>query len=153
MKIARLRLPDNLRQKILAFEIAGESEDGFDPLVVKRRALDKFLLLWIVRPAGQRAGGFGDVFFRVMSLAERKQFHDFTRKIFVGMILAALRLIQIEKHCGVFADFNEQTQPVVGGEAAEQFILPPHQVDEFGVPRIFSMLVAKWPCQNKTIFS
>ena len=86
-----------------------------------------------------------------MAFAQGEQFHRFAGKILVGMLLAALRLVEPDEHRRVPARLNQQAQPIVGGQAAEQLVLPPHEI--IGIARTFSMLVAKWPCQNKTIFS
>ena len=84
----------------------------------------------VERPAGQRARAFGDVLLRVMAFAERKKLHDFAGEILVRMLLAALRLVQPDQHRRVLAG-NEQAQPVIRGQPAEQLVLPPHVI---GVP-------------------
>src|SRR5258708_24051834 len=92
---------------------------------MNERALDEFLRFRFQRPTGQRGSGLRDVFFRVMSLAEREKFHAFAREILVRVVFAALRLVEPDKHRRIFARFGEQFEPVADREAPEQFILPP----------------------------
>ncbi len=66
-----------------------------------------------------------------MTFAQREKFHDFARKILIWMFLAALRLVQPNQHGRVFADFDQHLQPVARSQAAEQLILPPHEVRLF----------------------
>jgi hypothetical protein len=76
-------------------------------------------------PSCQSARCFGDILFRVMPLPQREQFHDFARKIFVGIFLSTLRLVQPDQHRGILPHLDQQLWPVTQCESAKQLILAP----------------------------
>jgi hypothetical protein len=99
-----------------------------DAVIVHPGAIMIFLLDAVQRPAGHGAGGFGHILFGVMAFAQGEEFHALAGKIFVGMLLAALRLVEPDQHGRVGGDGVEQIEPIARSHAAESVDLLPHEI-------------------------
>ena len=90
----------------IADKVPGFAENCFAAAIVPKRPLDKLLPRPVVRPTGQRSRRFCNILFRIISLTECKELHYFARKVFIGMLLAALSLIEPDEHRRIFCDFD-----------------------------------------------
>src|SRR5439155_26417540 len=82
----------------------------------------------VVDQAREGAGCFGNILLSVVAFAEGQEFHDLASVILVGMLFAALGLVEPDQHGGVFCDRDEHLLPASGSQAAEGVILQPHQI-------------------------
>ena len=124
----RLRLADDDFQDVAPVELASFAQNRLDTIIVQTAAINIILIGLIERPAGHGAGGFGHVLFRVMTFAEGEQLHAFAGEILVGMLAAALGLIEPDQHGGIGGGGFQQIQPVARTLAAKGIDLPPHVV-------------------------
>ena len=63
-----------------------------------------------------------------MAFAQGEKLHGFAGEIFVGMLFAALRLVEPDEHGRIGGDGFEQIEPVARAELAEGIDLAPHEI-------------------------
>ena len=74
-------------------------------------------------PAGERAGGFANVFFGVVADAHGEQLHDFAREVLVGCALDVDARVQEGEHRGILRDGHHQVAEIAEPLLMEQLEL------------------------------
>src|SRR6266480_533266 len=108
-------------------------------LVIKVTCMPKvrlhqvIVILWVIArgqsfdmPAGKCSSAFVDILLRVMTKAKRKQFHEFTRIIFVRSVSSILREIKVEEHSRVTCDTQQNVIERIKRMVAQELILNNH---------------------------
>ena len=72
-------------------------------------------------------GGLFDVVFAIIADAQGEEFHQFAGVIFIGMLFAVLRVVEVIEHGGIFADGMDQMSEISRRHLRKQFVLIPHQ--------------------------
>ena len=116
---------------VVALPRTGLTHKSFQTVIVLPRSETKLLRCHIDAVARERSSGFADIFFVVVTDADREEFHQLARPIFVWVFFAALLKIEINHHRRVarhlFRDRSEISERVT----SEHVVLEPHPVAVF----------------------
>lgn len=111
----------------IAVVSGGFAEDGFRATVPLAAVVGDLTGEAIDLVAGEGAGGFLDIVFRVVSFAEGEEFHQFAGEVFVGLALARVLGVQVKHHGRVANDGLGEGFERADRVVAEEFVLLDHE--------------------------
>src|SRR3954469_24444223 len=123
-----LRLGNDLLKHVRPIERTGFAQERFYAIIVNEWAVIGSLVWRVEDETGEGAGCFADIFFGVMSLTQGEELHDFARIILVGMLFAALGLIEPDEHGRVARNVLEEGEPIARGMLAKGLVLQKHVI-------------------------
>src|SRR5271169_5350127 len=91
------------------------------------------VILWVIlrgqpldMPACECCSTFVDILLRIVTKTKRKQFHEFTRIIFVRSIFSTFCEIKVEKHGRIACDTQQDVIKGIKCMVAQELILNNH---------------------------
>src|SRR6266480_3097605 len=120
----RCRMVGEYVYHILVIKVACVSQVRLHQVIV---------ILWVIlrgqsfdMPAGERCSPLVDILLRIVTKAKRKQFHEFTRIIFVRSIFSTFSEVKIKEHGWVARDTQQNVIKGIKCMAAQELILSNH---------------------------
>ena len=111
-EFGRHRLGQDDIDDLFSVECTALAQELLHPVVVL--VLIDSKLEHVVRPPGECPGRFSNIVLGVVADAHREEFQQLPAEIFVGVILDVLPVVQVDEHCWIAHDRQQQIPKIAG---------------------------------------